>query len=89
MVLRARGGEKALGFLYDMVDVWEAEIVAFDRAQAQLAIAAFSRFGQGMKHRAQLNFGDCAVYALAALRGEPILATGNDFQATDIPVLRF
>jgi uncharacterized protein with PIN domain len=31
--------------------------------------------------------GDCAVYALAALRGEPVLATGGDFQATDLVVL--
>lgn len=48
------------------------------------AIAAFGRFGKGMGHRAQLNFGDCAVYALAALRGEPVLATGGDFKATDL-----
>jgi ribonuclease VapC len=39
-----------------------------------------------MGHPAQLNFGDCAVYALAGLRGEPVLATGNDFAATDIGV---
>ena len=36
-----------------------------------------------MGHRAQLNFGDCAVYTLAAMRGEPLLATGEDFAATD------
>jgi ribonuclease VapC len=41
-----------------------------------------------MGHRAQLNFGDCAVYALAALRDEPVLATGNDFAATDLSVYR-
>jgi uncharacterized protein with PIN domain len=55
-------------------------------AQAKAAIAAFGRFGKGQGHRAQLNFGDCPVYALAALHGEPVLATGNDFQATDLTV---
>src|ERR1039458_9401340 len=34
-------------------------------------------------HRPQLNFGDCAVYTLAAMCGEPLLATGEDFAATD------
>jgi ribonuclease VapC len=41
-----------------------------------------------MGHRAQLNFGDCAVYALAVSRGEPVLATGNDFEVTDLPCYR-
>ena len=59
----------------------------FDAPQAKAAIAAFSRFGKGMGHGAQLNFGDCVVYALAALRGEPVLATGSDFQATDLSVV--
>jgi len=27
------------------------------------------------------------VYALAAMRGEPLLATGNDFAATDLTVV--
>ena len=61
----------------------------FDEVQARLAIQAFERFEKGMKHRAQLNFGDCAVYALATSRGEAVLATGNDFRATGIPLLRF
>lgn len=65
------------------------EVIAFDEVQARLAIQAFEGFGKGMKHRAQLNFGDCAVYALAASRGEAILATGNDFRAAGIAVLRF
>ena len=29
------------------------------------------------------------AYAFAASRGEPILATGNDFRATGIALLRF
>jgi len=88
MVLRARSGERAVDLLYQLVDELVSEVVPFDEIQARLAIAAFGRFGKGMGHRAQLNFGDCAVYALAVSRGEPVLATGNDFAATDLPRYR-
>jgi ribonuclease VapC len=88
MVIRARLGEKALTLLYQLVDELGSEVVPFDEMQAKLAITAFGRFGKGMGHRAQLNFGDCAVYALAGSRGEPVLATGNDFAATDLTVYR-
>lgn len=84
MVLRARLGESGAGLLYQLVDELVSEVVPFDEIQARLAIAAFGRFGKGMGHLAQLNFGDCAVYALAGSRGEPVLATGNDFTATDV-----
>jgi ribonuclease VapC len=89
MVLRARSGEAALAALYEFVEELDAEVTAFDEAQAKLAVAAFTRFGKGMGHRARLNFGDCAVYALAALRGDAILAIGGDFAATDLTVLKF
>jgi ribonuclease VapC len=87
MVIRSRADELAVTKLYDTIAVLGIETVVFDVAQAKLAIGAFARFGKGMGHRAQLNFGDCAVYALAAIRGEPILATGNDFAATDLTVV--
>ena len=88
MVLRARLGSVAIPLLYQIVADLGSEVVAFDEVQAKLAIAAFGRFGKGMGHRAQLNFGDCAVYALAESRGETVLATGRDFSATDLTVLR-
>jgi len=88
MILRARLGEPAVHLLYRLVDEVVSEVVPFDKIQARLAITAFGRFGKGMGHRAQLNFGDCAVYALAISRGEPVLATGNDFAATDLPCHR-
>ena len=87
MVLRAREGPSVVQELYDTIKGLRAETVVFDEAQAKLAIGAFARFGKGMGHRAQLNFGDCAVYALAATRGEPLLATGKDFAATDLTVV--
>ena len=89
MVLRARWGAKAVPLLYDLVDGLGVEIADFTEAHAKIAIAAFARFGKGMKHRAQLNFGDCAVYAIAALNGEPILATGRDFAATDLTLVSY
>lgn len=88
IVLRARLGSASLPLLDQLVAQLGVEVVPFDETQARLAIAAFARFGKGMGHKAQLNFGDCAVYALAASRGEPILATGRDFAATDLPVVR-
>jgi ribonuclease VapC len=84
IVLRARLGESALPFLFGLLQEIGCPVVPFDEAQAKAAIAAFGRFGKGTGHRAQLNFGDCAVYALAALQGEPVLATGHDFRATDL-----
>jgi len=88
MVLRARMGEAAIPDLYQLVEQLDCDVVPFDSLQARLAIAAFGRFGKGMGHKAQLNFGDCAVYALAESRGEPVLATGNDFARTDLTVVR-
>ena len=88
IVVRARLGESALTLLNRLVDELVSEVVPFDEAQARLAITTFGRFGKGMGHRAQLNFGDCAVYALASVRQEPVLATGNDFKATDLAVFR-
>jgi ribonuclease VapC len=88
IILRARLGESSLPMFYQLIEALSGEIVPFDETQARLAVTAFGRFGKGMGHRAQLNFGDCAVYALAALRGEPVLATGADFSATDLTVVR-
>jgi ribonuclease VapC len=61
----------------------DLEIVPFDGDQATLAREAFMRFGKG-RHRAGLNFGDCAAYALAKQRGEKLLFKGTDFAATDL-----
>jgi ribonuclease VapC len=87
IVLRARSGQPGLQTLYDFLENQSIETAVFDAAQAKFAVGAFERIGKGMGHRVQLNFGDCAVYALAAMRGEPLLATGNDFAATDLTVV--
>jgi len=58
--------------------------VPFDEPQARVAADAFQRYGKGRGHPAQLNMGDCAVYALAKMVNEPLLFVGNDFSQTDI-----
>jgi ribonuclease VapC len=87
IVLRARMGAESVQSLYRLLEEIGCDVVPFDEAQSRVAIAAFGRFGKGQGHRAQLNFSDCAVYALAALRGEPLLATGRDFRATDLTIV--
>ena len=52
--------------------------------EAQLAVKAAKNYGKGSGHPAQLNFGDCLVYAAAKYREVPLLFTGNDFSSTDI-----
>jgi ribonuclease VapC len=63
----------------------QIEIVSFDDDLAGRAMQAWRRFGKG-RHRAALNFGDCCTYALAERNQQPILCTGVDFAATDLPV---
>jgi ribonuclease VapC len=55
------------------------EIAPVTPSQAKLARQAYRDFGKGSGHKAQLNFGDCFAYALAAESGEPLLYKGDDF----------
>ena len=48
------------------------------------AYAAFVAYGRGSGHPAGLNFGDVFSYALAKVRGLPLLFKGQDFSQTDI-----
>lgn len=58
-------------------------IVPVDETTAQLAVAAWTRFGSG-NHPAKLNYGDCFSYALAVKLGESLLFKGEDFSQTDV-----
>jgi ribonuclease VapC len=64
----------------------EAEIAVdpFDGDQSRLAYEAYLRYGKGGGHRAGLNLGDCAAYALARSQDLPLLYKGDDFSRTDI-----
>lgn len=52
--------------------------------QAAIGRDAYRSYGQGARHAARLNFGDCFAYALAKATGEPLLFKGVDFAHTDI-----
>ena len=59
------------------------ELVAVTSEQMEVGRTAWRRFGRG-RHEANLNFGDCFSYALAAVSGEPLLFKGDDFSKTDV-----
>ena len=86
MVLEGRYGPDAGVdlelFLFDA----RTEIVPLDSRQAQTAVRAWRKFGKG-RHPAQLNLGDCCVYALAKVSHEPVLSKGADFARTDIALV--
>jgi ribonuclease VapC len=86
MVLEGRFGAEARVNLELFVFDAQIEIVPFDPRQAEAALRAWRIYGKG-RHRAQLNMGDCCVYALAKANGEPVLAKGFDFPLTDIGVV--
>lgn len=72
------------------LDLWlhraTVDLVAVDADQADVARAAYRRYGKG-RDRARLNYGDCFAYALAKVSGEPLLFKGHDFAHTDIGVV--
>jgi ribonuclease VapC len=73
-----------------LVDVllgnYGVQIVPVSERLARAARAAFNKYGKGMGHPAQLNFGDCFVYALAKTADEPLLFKGDDFNHTDVKI---
>jgi len=65
----------------------QIDVVAVDADLAARAMSGWRRYGK-WRHPAGLNYGDCFTYALAERTGHPVLCTGDDFAATDIPVVR-
>lgn len=84
IVIDARRDPKATRRLEDVVASIELDVVPFDEEQFRIARQAYRDYGRGSGHPAQLNFGDCFGYALAAERREPLLYAGDDFVHTDI-----
>ncbi|WP_347344296.1 type II toxin-antitoxin system VapC family toxin [Microbacterium sp.] len=83
IVVRSRQGSEAARDLDVLLTRISAQIVAVDEEQADLAVAAWQRFGKG-RHEAGLNFGDCFAYALSRHLGVPLLYKGDDFARTDV-----
>lgn len=81
------GDPGAADDLDDLLAELSVSVMPFDEAQADIARDAFARFGKG-RHPANLNFGDCAAYALAIAEAEPLLFKGPDYAATDVTLVR-
>jgi ribonuclease VapC len=60
-------------------------VVAISAEAGSAALSAYSRYGKGTGHPAQLNLGDCFAYAVASERKTSLLFKGDDFSRTDIP----
>ena len=73
MVVMARLGADARADLEDLIRQGGFRVEALTMEHALVALDAFERFGKGSGHPAGLNFGDCLVYALAKLTGQPLL----------------
>jgi len=84
MVVHGRRGQRAVVLLDDLLRLPLFEIVPPGPAEMDAAYAAFVAFGKGSGHAAALNFGDVFSYALAKVRGLPLLYKGDDFAETDI-----
>ena len=89
-VLSARRCPAAVMEISLFLSEFRIQTVPFDGEQLAIAQQAWMSFGRG-RHAARLNFGDCACYALARFRNEPLLFLGNDFARTDaltVPIER-
>lgn len=83
MVFAARQGGDSTRDVGELITELGVTIVPFAEPEWHAAVSAFQRYGRG-RHRAGLNFGDCLAYATAAVAGDSLLFTGNDFRLTDI-----
>ena len=84
MVVYGRRGHRAVVHLDALLLLPIFQQVAPSAAETDVAYAAFVAFGKGSGHPAALNFGDVFSYALAKVRGLPLLYKGSDFAHTDI-----
>jgi ribonuclease VapC len=84
MVVHGRRGERGVVLLDDLLRLPTFEIVPPGAAEMDAAYQAFVAYGKGSGHPAGLNFGDLFSYALAKVRGLPLLYKGEDFAQTDI-----
>jgi ribonuclease VapC len=84
MVIHGRRGQRAVILMDDLLRLPMFELVAPSPPEMDAAYAAFVAYGKGSGHPVGLNFGDVFSYALAKVRGLPLLYKGNDFAHTDI-----
>lgn len=61
--------EEAEADVRDFLGMAGIRTVSVIQREAETALAAFSRYGKGRGHPAQLNLGDCFAYAVAKTIG--------------------
>ena len=76
--------EEAAEDIREFLDLARIELIPITRSEADTALVAFSRYGKGWGHPAQLNLGDCFAYAMAKNHRASLLFKGNDFNQTDV-----
>ena len=76
--------EEAEADVHEFLKLAKIELVPITVKEAQTALAAYSRYGKGRGHPAQLNLGDCFAYAMAMNYRTSLLFKGEDFKKTDI-----
>lgn len=77
-----------LGEVAELVERLGVVVHAFTAEHVMEAKLAYARFGKGQGHPAQLNFGDCVSYALAKVSGRLLAFKGEDFNLTDLDVVK-
>lgn len=70
----------------ETIEMLDLTIISITEAQAKIARTAYTKYGKGSGHKAQLNFGDCFAYALAIETDRPLLFKGDDFSKTDVKI---
>lgn len=88
LIVTARFGEDGLGQLERLLDKAGCECVPSTRSHVEIVTRILARYGKGRDNKAQLNYGDCFAYALAAETGETLLFKGGDFIHTDLKLMR-
>ena len=78
--------EEAEADVTEVITKGRITLVSIAASDATTALQAFSRYGKGRGHPAQLNMGDCFAYAVAKNHRTSLLYKGNDFGKTDIAV---
>src|SRR5262249_18403784 len=78
--------EEAEEDVRQFLDMAGVRAVPITTREAETALFAFSRYGKGRGHPAQLNLGDCFAYAVGMTHRTALLFKGGDFEKTDIPV---
>ncbi len=76
--------EEAETDVRDFLATAGVRLVSITAKEGETALHAFSRYGKGRGHPAQLNLGDCFAYAVSKNYRAPLLFKGEDFNKTDI-----